>query len=498
MPGVSISTAVRTGPVNTGLAPASTFFLVGETERGTDSVAVAISSLTEYETHFGGYEANKHTYQQIRTFFEEGGATAYVARASASTTNGGGLASLELVANPASAPGVTLTAVGRGAWGNNINVAVDNNSTSFDVTFYYGGTTAAEVIATINGNSSLDDFVSAVNNSTILAKYCTASLSTGSTASALLTDFAVDSFTSGDDGTIAEDDFLSALDLFTEELGAGAVAIPGIADGEDDETLYDAIKTHCVANNRIALLSFEVGATASSAASASTNYSASDATGQEYLAFYFPWVKIPSGSGTSLTVPPEAYVAAVRSKMHNRFGSWQPFAGAKSESKFVTGLASAVNRTDGQTLDDSRVNAIRVVNDTVRIYGARSHSTNTAQWRFITHRDTMNFIIDRCQLALEPLVFSTINGRKTIYADIASALKGVMEPIRIAGGLYEGFDIAGKQVDYGYTIKVDDTINPISQLESGLVKAQVGVRISSIGDKIEVTLTKSNLTATLV
>jgi hypothetical protein len=110
----------------------------------------------------------------------------------------------------------------------------------------------------------------------------------------------------------------------------------------------------------------------------------------------------------------------------------------------------------------------------------------------------MNFIVEECQVALEPLVFSVINGRRTIYADIATVLKGVLEPIRIAGGLFEGFDQYGRQVDYGYTVRVDDGINPIAQLESGLVKAQIGVRISSIGDKIEVTVTKSNLTATLV
>lgn len=498
MPGVSISTAVRTGPVNTGLAPASTFFIVGETERGTDSVAVAVASLSEYESHFGGYEANKYTYQQIRTFFEEGGSTAYVARASASEDNDGDAATKALVANPASAAGITLTAVGRGEWGNSIYASVVNNADEdFDVTIYYGGSTSAYLIASLTGNTTLSAAIEAINNNAAVSKYCTASLTSGASASALLADAAVAAFAGGDDGTIAETDFTDALALFTEELGAGCVAIPGLADGTDDDTLYDAIKAHCVANNRIGLLSFESGINAATAASNSTTYGSGDDTDHEYLAFFYPWVKIPSGSGTSLTVPPEGYVAAVRSKMHNRVGSWQPFAGAKSEGMFVTAIETAVNRTDGQTLDDARVNAIRVVNNSVRIYGARSHSSNTTQWRFITHRDTVNYIIDRCQVALEPLVFSTINGRKTIYADIASALKGV-EPIRISGGLFEGFDNAGRQTDYGYTVKVDDSINPITQLESGLVKAQIGVRISSVGDKIEVTLTKSNLTATLV
>ncbi len=499
MPGVSISTAVRTGPVNAGIAPASTFFIVGETERGTDSVAVAISSLEEYVSYFGGYEANKYTYQQMRTFFEEGGARAVVARVSASTEHLGVAASKVLVANPASAAGVTLTAVGRGEWGNSLHVSVVNNDdANFDITLYYGGTEVVNRVAQTTGHTSLTSAIEAINNSSTFGKYCTAALTDGASPTALLADLAVAAFISGDDGMGTESDFLDALDLFTEDLGPGAVSIPGLADGSDDSTLWNAIKDHCVANNRIGILSFHSGATTSAVISTAETYGASDNSDHEYLAMYHPWVKIPSGSGTTLTIPPDAYVAAKRSQAHNRVGTWQPFAGMSTDASFVSGIQTGLSRTDAQNLDNARVNAIRIINNSVRIYGARSRSTNTAQWRFITHRDTINYIVDRCQVALEPLVFSTINGRRTIYLSISSALKGVMEPIRSAGGLFEGFDANGKQLDFGYTIKIDDTINPLSQLESGLVKAQLGVRVSSIGDKIEVNLIKSNLTATLV
>lgn len=496
MPGVSISTAVRTGPVNAGVAPASTFFVVGETERGPDSVAVSVVSLEEYTAVYGGYEANKYTYQQIRTFFEEGGSRAVVGRVSASD---GDPAVKALLANPSSAAGITLTAVGKGEWGNEIYVSVVNNDDEdFGITLYYNGTQAVNIVAQTTGHTSLTSAIESINNSVAFGRYCTAALTSGATASALLADLAAAAFASGSDGTVAEADFTDALDLFTEELGAGAVAIPGLADGTTDNTVWDAIKDHCEANNRIGILSFHSGATAEDVATASTAYGSSDNSDHEYLAMYFPWVTVPSGSGVNLAIPPDAYVAANRSKAHNGVGTWQAFAGVSSEGAFVNGLQTAVGRTTALTLDNSRVNALRVINGTVRIYGARSHSTNTAQWRFITHRDTVNYVVDRCQVALEPLVFSTINGRRTIYASIASALKGVMEPIRIAGGLYEGFDALGRQTDYGYTIKVDDTLNPVAQLETGLVKAQLGIRVSSIGDKIEVNLIKSNLTTTLV
>lgn len=498
MPGVSISTAVRTGPSTTSIAPASTFFIVGETERGTDGQAVLVTSLNDYVTAFGGYQANKYTYQQIRTFFEEGGARAYVARATATAAV---KATATLEANPSNAAGVTLTAVGKGTWANGstggLKVDVVNTGdASFSVQITYGG----DEIYYVTGFTQLAEFVSSVNNSSILANYCTAALTTGASPTAKLesaTGINAVNFQNGTDGSIASSDFTDALDMFGEELGAGCVAIPGLADGSGDGVaVWDPIVAHCVAFNRIALLSFHADQTISGAASASSGYTNADGK-DEYAAFYFPWVTVPV-SGVSVAIPPEGYVAAVRSKTHNATGPWVAYAGAASTAGFVNGVKTAVNRTDGDTLDASRVNAIRVVSNQVVIYGARSHSTETAQWRFITHRDLVNFIVDRCNVALEPLVFSTINGRKSIYSQIGSALQGVLEPIRLAGGLFEGFDASGRQVDSGYSIKVDDTINPLSQLESGLVKAQVGIRVSTVADKIDLTITKSNLTATLV
>jgi hypothetical protein len=38
----------------------------------------------------------------------------------------------------------------------------------------------------------------------------------------------------------------------------------------------------------------------------------------------------------------------------------------------------------------------------------------------------------------------------------------------------------------------------LTQLATGVIKAKVGARVSSIGDTIEVEITKSNLTASLV
>lgn len=492
MPGVQITTAVRTGPAVTGTAPDSTFFVVGGTERGTDSGAKLVTSLDEYVTYFGGFVTDFYTYSSVRTFFEEGGASCYVARACAYD----GVAAFRDCA--ASVGGIKLTAVGKGAWGNNIGVLVTVAGGTMAVTLSYGTTPVTFFSATV---SSIAELVIALENDLVAPNYVSVALLASTNTSTLLTTMAsAGSLATGSDGTLVLADYTAKLAYFTEELGGGCVAIPGIATGTigNDDDVYDAIKTHAMQFNRIGLCSFANGASDSAVRTNSTTYGASDNTGHEYLAFFYPWVTIPSGTGVTHTIPPEAYVAAVRSKTQNSTGSWKAYAGVASNARFVTGIATAISKTTGDLLDAARINALRVISNDIRIYGARSHSTLTAQWRFITAREVINYVVNQANIALEPLVFSTIDGRKTIYADVTAALQSVLEPVRIAGGLYEGFNAVGKRLDYGYTIKVDDALNPASQLESGLIKAQVGIRVSTIGDKITVNIVKSNLTTALV
>lgn len=491
MPGVTINTAIRTGASASTTVPGATFFVVGEAERGSDTFAVACTSIDDYTTAFGGFVSGKYLYQSVYTFFEEGGSLCYVARATKSTGSNA-RASLGLISS-GSTVAVTLTATGRGDWGELISVTVSaavSGVYTFSIKY-----NAVEIWT--GGYETSGAFVDAVNNSTVLKNYVTAATTNRSNTTFVTVSTAAALGNAGTDGAATTADFISALALFTEDLGTGCVAIPGVVDTATSTTretdFWNPIKTHCVANNRVALLSFEETDTAEQVGTMSVGYVGDN---HEYLAMYYPWITIPY-LGNPITISPEAYVAAARSKTVTATGTWEAYAGEVTIPRFVTGVTTVVGRTVGDALDAAYVNAIRIINGDVRVYGARSHSTNVAQFRFITNRDTINYIVDRCELQLESLIFSSINGRQTLYGNIESVIQGVLEPIRLSGGFYEGFDARGRRTDYGYTIAVNDTMNPVSQLQTGLIKAQVGVRISSVGDKITVNIIKSNLTTNL-
>jgi phage tail sheath protein FI len=259
----------------------------------------------------------------------------------------------------------------------------------------------------------------------------------------------------------------------------------------------EALITHANTNNRIAILHCGVADT-SAQAIAKADELKSGVNG-EHAAIYYPWVTVPTTTaGVTRLIPPDGYVAAKRALAHNQGGAHVPAAGLISNSRFVSGTATDINKAVGDSLDSENVNAIRIIQNSVRVYGARSLSIDTENFRYITTQEIINHIVVESQRSLEDLVFGVIDGRDTIFSAITSRLIAILAPLREQGALFQAFDANGKKVDNGYTVRCDSALNPVTQLAGGTVKAKVGVRTSSVGDKIEVDIIKSNLTASVV
>lgn len=484
MPGVVITTGVRTGPSGVIVAPSSTWFVVGTAERGSVTDPQLITSFADFETYYGTYNASFTLHQNVKTFFEEGGARCYVSRAVGASAVAG---TLTLNASGA-VPALTLTAKNPGAWSANLRAEVLPGV----VSGFILRLTFNNVLVFSTGDvATVTEAVNKVNASTVAGIYATAAAL--QPASALVT-VAATPFSSGANGTAPTTaQLVTALGLFSSALGSGAVSIPG----QFGTTAYNGIIAHAVATNRIALLGFDPAANQAAAITAASAYYT--ATGAEYAAFYYPHITVPGPSDTLLTLSPEAYAAAKRSLAHNQYGPWQAPAGLVSQAYNIVSLAdTTIDKTKGDALDAARINAIRVIQGTIRIYGARSVSSDETNYRYITYRDLLNYIVVESEKALEDLVFSTIDGRRTVFGRVEARLIGLLDPIRFAGGLYAAFDADGNQIDPGYSVEVSDALNPVAQLATGLVKGRVGVRVSAVGDRIEVQVLKSNLTSSVV
>jgi len=514
MPGINVSTGVRVGPTGANVAPASTLFIVGTAERGPLDEARLVLGVNQFEAIYGTYSSSFSLHDQVKTFFEEGGTRCYVARVASTTANSGSapVKASVVIQDAEASPGtvMTLTAANGGIWANSavspekhgLEAFITLTASTFSVeityqeeTIFTGGPYQDEVLAggstkyakqfaveEINANAALAEFVSATVGSSV-------ELPDDQSGDAWL-------FTSGASGSPADADRVDALDLFDYDFGPGAVAIPG----SSTSTIYNALRDHAKNNRRIALCAFAVGASSATAIAAADDYygtTIATKTDGSYMAFYWPSVKVPDGYGGTRDISPEGYVAAARSRAHRAEGAWQPGAGNVSAARYVTGIYEQVNKTLGDSLDDARINALRVINGSVQVYGARSVSADETNWRFITYRDTLNYITGQCEIALEPLVFRPIDGRGNLFGQIEAILTSIMDPIRAAGGVYEGYDVNGQQVDPGYSVDASSVNNPTASLANGVVAAEIGARVSPVADQINISITKSALNATV-
>ena len=114
MSGVVVTTAVRTGPTNIQVTPTATFFVAGVTTRGPEGSAIAVHSIAEYETVYGGYTSSGYVHQTLETFFEEGGSTAYVSRVIPDDAT----SATCYLDNAVDSDCLALTASGEGTWAN--------------------------------------------------------------------------------------------------------------------------------------------------------------------------------------------------------------------------------------------------------------------------------------------------------------------------------------------------------------------------------------------
>ena len=478
MPGVNVTTATRSGPTAFLTAPSGQLFMAGQAERGSVTEAVAINGLADFRARFGDRVAYSHLYDNIATFFEEGGALAYVARVVGPDADAGSV-TLNDRQTP-SEPTLTITAASPGAWSSNIDVVVDDTTGSLtEIRVVY-----KDVTVEVFSGATVADLVAAMEDS---AYVTVTNLGSDGVAPANKPAEGTFTLTAGDDdrSNITTTEYEAALALFDLSLGDGAVAIPGVGT-----SVHSSLITHARENRRIALLS------ASETASVSSLKTTAGNLNTEYAGLFAPWVQISTPTGTRYTSP-EGYVAAVRNRAHAESGPWRAPAGQIAIARSVIGLKFDYSRAVGDELDAAKVSAIRFINDSVRLYGWRSLSDDTANYALLIGRDVLNRIVVESERRLEQFVFQTIDGKGQLLSEIGGTIVGILEPMRAAGGLFERIAADGSRIDPGYLVDTGTSINTLENLANNVVNAQVSVRVSPAAALISVTIVKVGLLSNL-
>lgn len=481
MPGVQITTTARSGPSTPTAAASGQAFFVGLSTRGPVGVATLVKGMADFTRVYGSRASFGYLYDTVATFFNEGGTQCYVVRVVGAAATSGTVTLKDK--NGVAANTLKVDAANAGAWSAGLTMTVANGTIAgtFRMTLALNGS----VVQDFNNLSTPTDAVNAFAGSVYVKV-----TDLGSATVAPNNQPANGAFTlsagADDRLNVATSDYTGALAYFTKDMGDGAVAIPGLSTA-----VHTALIAHAVAFNRVALLSHTSDAAVSDLTSAVSGIAANG----EYAGLFAPWVQISDGANGTIDVPPEGYVAAVRNRAVLQVGPWRAPAGQIASANTLVGLTNYYDDTTGNTLDDSHVSVIRKIAGTVRLYGWRSLSGDTQNYKFLSARDVMNRVAVESANRVEKYVFGVIDPKGQLLAAINAELVGVVAPMAAAGGLYPLQDQQGKQVDPGYKVVTDSSVNTISTMQNNEVHATVGLRISPTGSWVYITITKAAFTS---
>ena len=483
-PGVVVTTAVRSGPAGTPRADSGQFFVIGLAERGPTVEPARLNSMGDYRRLFGERITYGSLFDSLALFFETGGAQAHVLRVVGPAATVGFVNGLDGAGVPLAT--VRIDAASAGSWSSQITVQFSlgtNGVGTRRVTVRLAGVVVEEYDSLTNVASIVTRFSrSPYVRFTDLGSATLAPNNMPTAAAPLTLSAGTD-----DRAAVTTTVLTAALEKLKIGLGDGAVAAPGYG-----ETMHPALIAHARAHRRIALLSDTLGSTTQDLIDASLLMQ--NVAGAEFAGLFGPWVLVSDGVGGTRPVSPEGYVAAARNKAHEAVGPWLPAAGALSVSTYVVGLERDFSRADHDRLDAARVSPIRVVANQIRLYGWRSLSGADADYGSLAVGDLLNRIVTEAELALEPFVFRTIDGRGQIFPQIEGVLIGLLEPIRNAGGIYERV-VDGQTLDVGYTVDVGPNLNTVDSLANNEVRAAIAARFSPNAAYITLTIVKVGLSA---
>jgi phage tail sheath protein FI len=491
-PGVVITTGTAAGPAAPGQAPAATYFVVGQAERGPIDRAVLVTSFAEFVHWFGDATSYSTLWDNVRAYFEEGGSRAYVARVVGGAATSGALSTPLQDRGTTPAATLAVAAASPGAWSNRVKVKVLDGSTA--ATFRLQVLVDNEVTEEWAALRSPADAVSRINDGREQSSYIRVT-SAGSAAVAPANNpVAVGplTLTAGNDdrGAIVTAGYTAALDLFNEGLGDGCVAIPGLGSA-----VHAALIAHADTYNRIALLAAERGADKATLLGYAAPLDAPRA------GLFAPWVKVPDGSGGSKVISPESYVAGARARAHESTGPWRAAAGEIAQARWVISPDQTFTPTDAGDLDAGKVNPLLTIAATTRVYGWRSLAVDQLNWKMLSYADVVNRIVVECRRLLEPYVFQAVDGKGHLLSAIAGTLEGVVKPFADAGGLFPWVetDAAGTPttVDPGYKVSTGSELNTRVSLGNDEVRALVVVRPAPTAAQVILTINKASVTAAL-
>ncbi len=270
-------------------------------------------------------------------------------------------------------------------------------------------------------------------------------------------------------------DLDDALRAFAAIDEIALVAAPGIID----DTTRDKLVTHCVNTaDRFAILDGPESVTdltTLTRTSADTNPGVMPKK-TDYAAWYFPWIRVfdpatklqtPAGDGL-IGVPPSGHLAGIYARVDTQRGVHK--APANEPILGALNVTQPLSKADQDGLNPKGVNCIRVLNDNIFVWGARTvGGDGNADLKYINVRRTLLFLRESIDEGLQWAVFEP--NTPALWQKITRNVTAFLTNVWRSGALF------GTTAQEAFYVKCDAETNPPELRELGQVVTEIGVSI---------------------
>ncbi len=184
----------------------------------------------------------------------------------------------------------------------------------------------------------------------------------------------------------------------------------------------------------------------------------------KYGAYYFPWIQVYDPDKGNIFVPPSGHIAGVYSRVDSERGVHK--APANEIVRGALNLKYNVSRGEQDLLNPKGINAIRFMSGAIRIWGARTLSSDPS-WRYINVRRLFIMVEVSIERATQWVVFEPNDHRlwKRVTRTIASFLTL----------MWRNGALMGTAPEQAFFVKCDAETNPPEVVDAGQLICEIGL-----------------------
>ncbi len=204
----------------------------------------------------------------------------------------------------------------------------------------------------------------------------------------------------------------------------------------------------------------------------------------EYASFYHPKGKVvlKNGAGESVTSTTglTGHAAGVIARTDAEKGAWTAAAGTHADVRGIAGLTKSISQTRQGAINTNNVNAIRYINGTPTVWGARTRQVGGI-YEYQPVMRTAFLIADSLRTALQQAVFA--KNTEVLWTNLKASVSGFMTNLYGQGAFQGNSPSQAFEVACGLGESMSQ-----AEIDTGLLRVTVRFRAAKPAEFIEVSV----------